>query len=322
MRNIARFETPRSQKNLLRYAVALGLAGCLSLTSEGNPVKETPINTSDQTFILRYQSQPQTISLEAVEPEPPAALPQQTLDTAPPTTLPVQVMPPELKPVVQVPEAVAALTVRPRPTEQERHAHLEYLRANINVTPEKFMAFRIDTSRAGAFDEELSRDGVEDDTIPITAHVLHTTGFPTPSSGVDEFLERIKHREGTCCSVQFYTWTDGQVYLLTRRPDSMAYHAQANGMNHRANGNEAEGYTGNDLTVPQVESMIELCLWNIKYFDLPRDRSSCPGHYEFDPIKSDPDPEIADFISERVLDLNHQMLNHEYDPNSALQPAA
>lgn len=201
----------------------------------------------------------------------------------------------------QAPEA-EMLTENHVEQEQAYPEEIMRLVKDIDVSPQTYESFDVDTTYEDVFKEQMSGE-----RIKPTKFVAHWTAG-TYENGVEDFINVMKKREGNCCSVMYFIDQSGKTYRFS---DSWEKTAHAYGANSFTQGVEIEAKGQDDLNTDQMNSLLMLAKRFMDANDIPITRENFVGHLEIDAEhgrgqKPDMPPELMDALFEKLDQFNHQ----------------
>lgn len=291
---------------LKRYSEPVRKFQGLALADKESPL---PTTTSTSTTVP-----PTTTTLPpAPPPVPPPAAPVETA----PAPAPVETI---LSPEAKMEKIKASIGAIPTLDEfaqkfpdngnfqdlDRKKQHLAHIAANIQVTPEEFNAFEMDSSHLGAFASHPSY-GKRFSPRLIT---LHWTGKMYET--VQEMIDSMMAVPGSQKSVQFgvFKVVDGQAKSYKFFDDETRLGAHALGANDLGSGVENWGVVLEDLQPEQIRENVKIIVWHHRKHKLPIDNTTVVSHMAVDLILSDRlNPETKEITSIRKFDFAQELIN-------------
>jgi lysophospholipase L1-like esterase len=217
-------------------------------------------------------------------------------------------------PVIEAPKEQPKPT---KPVEQMTDPeYIDWLADSVEVSASDYQSFDVDTSRVGAFADELTGK-----TIKPTAFVGHWTAA-VYKNGVDQFIGAIKGREGRCCSVMYFMDREAKVYRFVNSNQQTAH---AKGANEYTQGVEIEARGLRDYTPEQMTAFVKLGYRFMTANDIPIERKNFIGHMELGTGKPDMPPQLVDKLFVKLQELDRQVKqadpitpNNGQNPNQAM----
>lgn len=186
-------------------------------------------------------------------------------------------------------------------TNQEEVNSIYELLDAVELSPERYQNFKIDTSRASRLQEIVSGQAVWP-----SLNVNHWVGYPELTTNIDEYIDRMK-RSGL--SYTFLAMENGAMSLIAPAPHSLVSHAKF--ANHDSMGVAASANSIGTLQPEMLETMIYTELWGDKEYGRPLTRENSRSHAEVvrgdDVTKIDWPSQLQDGFYARKLELNHRV---------------
>lgn len=217
----------------------------------------------------------------------------------------------------KAPETTTPSNIDPETMNDQEY--IDWLVSQINLTPDGYRAFSVDTSREDVFKDELGGRRIEP-----TAFVGHWTAG-VYENGVDQFISTIKGREGGCCSVMYFIDRNGKTYRFVDSWEQTAHAYGANGFTQGAEIEAMELRGDNGYTPKQLESFLYVALRFMQANDIPIKRDRLLGHQEVDAEygrkgKIDMPPELVDALFPKLLQLSEELKGEQVEPPETGNP--